>query len=57
MNQKLDSSHCCKNTSKYLITYSCGFEPDQTLLVCESHYQEKPFQEHVKSLKVLECIE
>ncbi len=54
---ELSSTKCCKNQSKYLITYSCGFEPDQKLYVCEFHYQKEFFQKHIKSLEILEKTE
>lgn len=35
---------CCKNDPVYLITYDCGPEPNETILVCKDHYLEEPFQ-------------
>ena len=51
---ELSYTKCCKNNPKYLIVYSCGFEPEQTLYVCEFHYQKEFFQKYVKSKKTLE---
>lgn len=34
---------CCNEEYEFLITYSCGSQPDQTLLVCKSHYKEEAF--------------
>lgn len=44
---------CCDSIPSYKITYSCGPEPDQTLLVCEKHYNEEPFQRCIKKIDEL----
>jgi len=53
MKQEKLHQKCCSKKPKYLITYSCGPEPDQTLLVCEDHYSEKPFQKFIKKRESL----
>jgi len=50
---KLQHQNCCRKQPKYLITYSCGPEPDQTLLVCEEHYRQESFHKFIKEKKVL----
>ena len=51
--EKLQHQKCCGKQPKYLITYSCGPEPDQTLLVCEDHYKEEPFHKFIKDKDIL----
>jgi hypothetical protein len=38
---------CCTKVPLYLITYDCGPEENQTILVCEEHYSEELFQKYV----------
>jgi len=45
---------CCNNSSKYKITYDCGPEKNQTILVCEKHFLEEPFHKFVISIENLE---
>jgi len=35
---------CCNNEPEYLITYDCGPDPAETILVCKKHFKEEPFQ-------------
>jgi len=35
---------CCSNEPEYLITYDCGPDPEETILVCREHFKEEPFQ-------------
>jgi hypothetical protein len=35
---------CCSKEPEYLITYDCGPDPQQTMLVCKHHFKEEPFQ-------------
>jgi len=45
---------CCNKNPKFLITYDCGPEKNQTILVCESHYAEEPFNKFVIQLERIE---
>jgi hypothetical protein len=49
----LKDSRCCKNDPKYRITYDCGPEKNQTILVCEKHYSEEPFNRFVLTIEKL----
>lgn len=51
-----DYKRCCKRHPRYLITYSCGPEPDQTLLVCDDHYKEEPFRKFIKKMELLPSL-
>jgi len=35
---------CCDNKPEYLITYDCGPDPEETILVCKVHFKDEPFQ-------------
>lgn len=35
---------CCNIEPEYLITYDCGPDPQQTMLVCKNHFKDEPFQ-------------
>ena len=45
---------CCNKDPVYLITYDCGPEPDETILVCKDHYKEEPFQRFAIKIEKLQ---
>lgn len=54
MNALEEYQRCCKEESEYLITYSCGSQQNQTLLVCKSHYKEEAFHTCILKIEKLE---
>lgn len=43
---------CCNRPGKYEITYDCGPNPDQKLILCEFHYNlESVFQRNIKKIE------
>ncbi|MGI0097427.1 MAG: hypothetical protein ACREAJ_03485 [Nitrosopumilaceae archaeon] len=42
---------CCNKKAKYLVTYDCGPEKNQTIFVCEEHYSEEPFHRFIIKLE------
>jgi len=50
----LEYQRCCNNAPKYKITYDCGPEKPQTILVCKKHYEEEPFHRFVISIEKLD---
>ncbi|MGB9124511.1 MAG: hypothetical protein WA833_05875 [Nitrosotalea sp.] len=44
INARVKYLRCCNRKAEYLITYDCGPDPQQTMLVCNQHYKEEPFQ-------------
>ena len=44
---------CCNNEPEYLITYDCGPDPKETMLVCKDHFKEEPFQRFAVKIEKL----
>lgn len=47
------SNQCCENNPDFEITYDCGTDPDQTLLVCKEHYKDECWNRFSIQVKVL----
>jgi len=45
---------CCNKDPVYLITYDCGPDPKETILVCKDHYLEEPFQRFAIKIEKLQ---
>ncbi|MCZ6582192.1 MAG: hypothetical protein O6761_03350 [Thaumarchaeota archaeon] len=45
---------CCNKDPMYMITYDCGPEPNQTILVCKDHYSDEAFHRFVIKIAKLE---
>jgi hypothetical protein len=43
-NGQVKYPRCCTNEPEYLITYDCGPDPEEIILVCKEHFKEEPFQ-------------
>ena len=44
---------CCNKDPIYLITYDCGPEENQTILVCQDHYSDELFKRFVIKIEKL----
>jgi hypothetical protein len=44
---------CCEKEPEYLITYDCGSEENQTILVCHDHYLDEPFRRFILKIEKL----
>ncbi|MDE1829209.1 MAG: hypothetical protein KGI25_02690 [Thaumarchaeota archaeon] len=44
---------CCNKEPEYLITYDCGPDPQETMLVCKEHFKEEPFQRFAVKIEKL----
>jgi len=45
---------CCNKDPVYLITYDCGPDPNETILVCKDHYTEEAFQRFAIKIEKLQ---
>jgi hypothetical protein len=45
---------CCNKDPVYLITYDCGPDPNETILVCKDHYMEEAFQRFAIKIEKLQ---
>jgi len=50
----LEYQICCNNKPKYKITYDCGPEENQIILVCEEHYSDEAFHRFIMTIEKLE---
>ncbi|MEE8178618.1 MAG: hypothetical protein V3T63_01425 [Nitrosopumilaceae archaeon] len=50
----LELPRCCNKDPKYCITYDCGPEENQTILVCEEHYSDELFHRFVIKMEKIE---
>lgn len=44
---------CCDKPTTRMVTYDCGDNSEQTLLVCDDHWQDECFSRFAKVVVVL----
>ena len=47
------TDQCCEKEPDFEITYDCGTDADQTLLVCKDHYKKENWNRFAIQVKVL----
>ena len=47
------TEQCCEDEPSFEITYDCGSDPNQTILVCKDHYKNECWNRFAIQVKVL----